>query len=309
MRLPADQPDAVAQAAQAIRAGRLVAIPTETVYGLAADATNPDALARIFAVKNRPTFDPLILHVPDATQAQQLVTAWPDAAQQLADACWPGPLTLVLPKQTHVPDLATAGLHTVAVRVPNHPVTRQLLQELRVPLAAPSANRFGQISPTDASHVAEELAPHLQPGDLILDAGPTITGVESTVVSLLDPNQPTLLRPGGVPVEQLEQALGQPLASPATTSDTQPQAAPGMLTRHYAPRTPLHLVDQLPEPMPTGAATLDLPLDPTLAAAVLFARMRELDADPAVQSIYAKRFPPDGLGRAINDRLTRASKR
>ncbi|MFP4349067.1 MAG: L-threonylcarbamoyladenylate synthase, partial [Desulfococcaceae bacterium] len=203
-RPPADvAPADLRAAAQVLRSGGLVAFPTETVYGLGADALNPDAVARVFEAKGRPRFDPLIVHVPDARAAQALTTAWPKAAAALAEL-WPGPITLVLPRHATVPDIVTAGLDTVALRVPDHPVALSLLRALGRPVAAPSANRFGRVSPTTADHVAEQL-PEV---DLVLDGGPCSVGIESTIVSVLPGEPVRLLRPGGVALEALEALVG-----------------------------------------------------------------------------------------------------
>lgn len=309
----------LALAGQSIQDGHLVVMPTETVYGLGADALNASAVARVFAVKARPSFDPLIVHVAGLAAAQDLAAAWPKSAQALAEAFWPGPLTLVLPKKDRVPDLVTSGLPSVGIRWPAHPVAQALIQASGRPIAAPSANRFGSISPTLAEHAALELGPHLGEHDRILNGGPCATGVESTVISLV--NEPTLLRPGGVPVEAIEAVLGHALRLPthaepskADASDQtgaqQGLASPGMLERHYAPSTPMTLFAQgqlQGQALPAGTAKLSLPTDPTAAAAALFTELRRLDNDPSVAAIYAERVAEAGLGRAINDRLTRAA--
>ncbi|MFA9478157.1 L-threonylcarbamoyladenylate synthase [Phycisphaerales bacterium AB-hyl4] len=259
------------RAADILRRGGLVAFPTETVYGLGANALDTTAVARIFQVKGRPHFDPLIVHVPSLAAARRLTTAWPDTAQQLATAFWPGPLTLVLPKfqvsssefrvqdaqgpnsrletqnsKLAPPDLVTAGLPTVAVRVPAHPVALALLRAVDLPIAAPSANRFGGVSPTTADHVQTELGDQI---DLILDGGPCQTGVESTVISLIDPDRPRLLRLGGLTLEAIEQTVGPiTLATPQTPdpqAEQRGQQSPGMLERHYAPRTPMQVVESI----------------------------------------------------------------
>lgn len=310
-------PAAIQQAAEILRAGGVVAFPTETVYGLGADALNAEAAARIFEIKGRPRFDPLIVHVTDVAAARELVADFPPQAARLAEQFWPGPLTLVLPKQPQVPELVTAGLPTVAVRVPAHPVARELLQAAGCPIAAPSANRFGCVSPTRAEHVAEQLGAAVE---LILDGGPCDVGLESTIVSLADPASPVLLRPGGLPLEELQSVLG-PIT--IATDDAQP-VAPGMLPRHYAPRTRVVVVDRLDDltaEQRTGRVGV-LSLDPVAAdfAAVevlspsgdlreaatrLFAAMHRLDAQ-SLDRIIALRVPDEGLGRAINDRLRRA---
>jgi L-threonylcarbamoyladenylate synthase len=226
---------AVAEAARIVMAGGLVAFPTETVYGLAADATNGAAVARLYAAKGRPTFNPLIVHMADPAAAQRL-GKFDAAASTLAAAFWPGPLTLVLPKtdDCHAAELATAGLDTIAVRVPAHPVAHALIEATGRPLVAPSANRSGHVSPTTAAHVAADLDGRI---DLILDGGPTSIGVESTIVACLSP-QPVLLRPGGVARTAIEKVLAAPLAEASPAQADAPQA-PGMLASHYAPATPL----------------------------------------------------------------------
>lgn len=309
----------IAEAARRIRAGGLVALPTETVYGLGANALDPRAAARVFDAKQRPFFDPLIVHVPDLDAARALATTMPATAVQLAERFWPGPLTLVLEKQPIVPDIVTAGLPTVAIRVPAHPVALALLRAAGCPIAAPSANPFGRISPTTAGHVREQLGDKV---DLILDGGPCRVGVESTVLSLVD-SRPMLLRHGGVPVEELEAVIG-PIAIATSSGDNAPQSAPGMLPQHYAPRTPLQIIDKW-NSVTGGRDVGVLALqwcdrfdefgavevlsesgDLTEAAANLFAAMRRLDAR-GLRVILAELAPETGLGRAINDRLRRAA--
>lgn len=311
----------VAAAAAVLKNGGLVALPTETVYGLAAHALDPLAVAKIFEAKNRPHFDPLIVHVAEASQLDGLVAEIPNAARLLADKFWPGPLTLVLPKRDVVPDLVTAGLPSVAVRIPDHPVAQALLRESGLPLAAPSANLFGRVSPTTAEHVAEQLADRI---DLILDGGPCRVGVESTILHVPVHGRPTLLRPGGTPLEALEAVVG-PIEILQKTADNIPQLAPGMLSSHYAPRTPVSLVesfDGLPEPAEWGILSpgpvpdagrfgaveiLSERGDLAAAAANLFAALRRLDRT-GVRWIAATLCPEAGLGRAINDRLRRAAR-
>lgn len=301
---------AVAEAARLIRAGRLVAFPTETVYGLGADACQDAAVAAIFAAKDRPAFNPLIVHVATIEAAAALVE-FDALAGDLAAAFWPGPLTLVLPRRRDCPVslLASAGLETVAVRVPNHPVALALLEAAGVPVAAPSANRSEEVSPTTAVHVAESLGERV---DLILDGGPCRVGLESTVLDLSG-DRPTLLRPGGIPAEALEARLG-PLA--AAGQEGTPRS-PGMLRRHYAPRLPLRMNACCPEEgeallgFGPGPADLTLNLSPSgdlqEAAANLFAMLRRLDAGHH-KGIAVRPIPDEGLGRAINDRLRRAAR-
>lgn len=231
----------ITRAAEILRAGGLVAFPTETVYGLGAHALDERAVARIFEVKSRPRFDPLIVHVASREAIARLVTEWPAQAQRLAERFWPGPLTLVLPKAPFVPDLVTAGCSTVAVRIPDHPVAQALLRAADVPVAAPSANPFGRISPTTAAHVREQLGDRI---DLILDGGPCRVGVESTVLQLTA-DGPLLLRPGGTTVEEIEELIGPVrIAAPADVVPASGLASPGALPTHYAPRTPLALRDE-----------------------------------------------------------------
>jgi len=305
--------DTIAVAARVLDDGGLVAFPTETVYGLGADATNGEAVARLYAAKGRPRFNPLIAHVSDVQAALRLSRFSKDATL-LTGMLWPGPLTLVLPKAEGCPvaELATAGLDSIAVRVPNHPVAHDLLEAFGKPIVAPSANRSGHVSPTTAQHVLADLGGRI---DLIIDGGATSVGVESTIVSCLD--APTLLRPGGVPREAIEQVLGHALML-AQSSDDEAPLAPGMLASHYAPRTPLRLNarDARPgeallafgDPI-SGAATI-LNLSPSAslieAAANLFSHLRTLDACCA-RAIALMPIPGEGLGEAINDRLARAA--
>jgi L-threonylcarbamoyladenylate synthase len=335
-------PDAAGleRAVAALRAGELVAIPTETVYGLAGLALDAEALARIFAAKGRPTFDPLIAHVAPAPRGGRLAAlsaaglvdlaamtaAARTTATRLADAFWPGPLTLVLPRAGTVPDLCTSGLPRVAVRMPAHPVAQALLQALGQPLAAPSANRFGRISPTTAAHVSEELADRI---GWIVDGGPCAIGVESTVVAVEPDGACVLLRPGGVSREALAGVAGVPVHQPSATSPTE-LASPGLLASHYAPERPLTL---LPGPLDdAGVRALLAPGDAVLvhdgasplppgvqaevlspdgsdvtAAQRLFACLRALDASGAARLWAEPVTARDGLWPAIADRLTRAA--
>ena len=306
-----------------LRSGGLVGMPTETVYGLAADALNVDAVARIFSAKGRPTFDPLIVHLWDVSELSRVVCRVPEVALRLASTCWPGPLTLVLPKAECVPDLVTAGLPGVGVRVPSHPMARRFLRESGCVLAAPSANPFGGISPTTAEHVVAGLGDRV---DYVLDGGPSCVGVESTVVSLMG-DVPVLLRPGGVSPERLRELLGHvEVARPDTSCDDAAQPAPGMLSRHYAPRTPLRLISTtaLAEPCPglrTGLLTWgpesEIPGfdrifrlcregNPEICAAGFFAALRDLDS-AGLDVIIARQFLDSGLGVALNDRLRRGA--
>lgn len=306
----------VSLAGRLLREGRLVAFGTETVYGLGANALDARSVARVFEAKNRPHFDPLIVHIADREHVDKVVAAFPKGASLLADAFWPGPLTLVLPKRSVVPDLVTSGRPTVAVRVPAPAATRALLAEAGVPVAAPSANPFGQISPTTAAHVAEQLGDAV---DYIFDGGPCTVGIESTVIDLTG-SVPTLLRPGGVTLESLQSVVGR--IDHLTDVSDGPQRAPGMLSRHYSPRTPLIIADE-PVPVSVRAGLLTFrrrstasefervevlsPAGDLAEAAVnFFAALRRLDAAD-LDLIVATPFPQAGLGRALNDRLRRAA--
>ena len=304
---------AIVAAARTLGAGGLVAFPTETVYGLGADATNGAAVARLYAAKGRPRFNPLIAHVADLDAALSLARFSEDA-KPLAAAFWPGPLTLVLPKAHGCPvsELATAGLDSIAVRVPDHPVARDLLKTFGKPVVAPSANRSGHVSPTAASHVHADLDGRI---DLIIDGGATSVGVESTIVSCLA--VPTLLRPGGLPRDAIERVLGHALAVAEPSTDEAP-LAPGMLASHYAPKTPLRLNARdvrdgeallaFGTNIPDAARLLNLSPTGDLveAAANLFSHLRALDASGA-RGIAVMPIPNDDLGEAINDRLARAA--
>ena len=306
--------ETIAHAAQALAAGGLVAIPTETVYGLGADARNANAVAKIFAAKERPRFNPLIVHVPDLATAETLA-AFDTNARALAAAFWPGPLTIVAPKRpdSGIADLVTAGLDTIAVRIPGHPVARALLEDAKLPIAAPSANRSGRISPTEAAHVAAELG---DIPDVILDGGACASGLESTVVSVVG-DTPILLRLGAVPRSEIESVLGHPIA---LAKEDAPIASPGQLERHYAPQTPLRLnatsveVGEAllafgPDAPDCAGPTINLSRAGNLAHAAtrLFAALRELDESGA-RGIAVMPIPDEGLGEAINDRLRRAAK-
>jgi L-threonylcarbamoyladenylate synthase len=313
----------IAFAAQCLRQGRLVGIPTETVYGLAANALNPDAVAAVFVAKNRPTFDPLIVHCASAQQVWAYVANVPAWAQHLAAKFWPGPLTLLLPKTAAISDLVTAGSALAAFRVPAHPMVQQLLQQLDFPLAAPSANPFGYISPTTAQHVQAQLGGAVA---YILDGGPSRIGIESTIVGY-ENGACTVYRLGGITVEALQSVVGPVTLALQTGDGPAPTpAAPGQLTTHYAPRTPLVLGDlsQLVVQhagkkigiigMQVGAHAVgkqvveDLAPDGELAHAAqnLFAALRRLDG-LGLDVILAQPLPEAGLGRAMNDRLRRAA--
>jgi L-threonylcarbamoyladenylate synthase len=311
---------AVATAARILAEGGLVAFPTETVYGLGADATNPAAIAHLYQAKGRPAFNPLIAHVGELAAARG-IARFDAAATALAEAFWPGPLTLVLPKTQGcaVADLATAGLDTVAIRIPAHPVARDILRVFGGPVVAPSANISGHVSPTTAAHVQSDLAGRI---DLIVDGGPVAVGVESTIVGCFD--EPMLLRPGGLPRAEIERVLGRALVQPPADADSdsgQP-LAPGMLASHYAPRARVRLDAQRLE---AGEALLAFGLgaisgidaasivmnlsergDLDEAAANLFGHLRALDGK-GVRTIAVMPIPNEGLGEAINDRLRRAA--
>jgi len=302
--------DSISTAAELLRQGQLVAFPTETVYGLGGDATDDHAVAAIFAAKNRPQFNPLIAHVPDIAAAEGLVRL-DERARLLAAHFWPGPLTLVLPRRDDgtVSLLASAGLDSIAVRVPDHPVALALLKAAGRPIAAPSANPSGGVSPTTARHVAEGLNGRLA---MILDGGACAVGVESTVLDLTTAT-PTLLRPGGVTLEQLRALLGE-VAFADAHDETSPKS-PGMLASHYAPGLPVRL--DVTEPQageallgfgPVSGAVMNLSEEGDLsqAAAHLFAMLRALDR-PDFQGIAVSPIPETGLGLAINDRLRRAA--
>jgi L-threonylcarbamoyladenylate synthase len=301
---------ALAEAARLLAAGQLVAFPTETVYGLGGDATNDRAVAAIFAAKGRPSFNPLIVHVASLEQAARLVE-FDASAHRVAERFWPGPLTLVLPRRKDSPVslLASAGLDTIAVRMPGHPVALALIEALGRPLAAPSANRSGAVSPTLAAHVAESLGERVA---MILDGGPCGVGVESTVVDL-GHVPPALLRPGGVAMEQLEVLLGTAF-SRATDGGDAPRS-PGQLESHYAPGLPVRLNARWAEageallgfgPAADAAMNLSPTADLAEAAANLFAMLRALDR-PGCTGIAVAPIPDHGLGLAINDRLKRAA--
>ena len=340
-----DRPDpaAIDEAAQAIRDGKLVAFPTETVYGLGAHALDPVAVRKIFDAKERPANDPLIVHIAHIGQVSQCASRMPAGARKLGLAFWAGPLTLILPKKPEVPDLVTAGLPSVALRVPSHRAARALMEMAGVPIAAPSANRFSRPSPTTAAHVIEDLDGRV---DLILDAGPTDIGLESTIVDFtVDP--PVMRRPGGITFEQVHSLVPEVVAQTSSGGEEEPQAAPGQMTRHYAPRAELTLYEgQISKVIARVAADVraaaaagdrvgvlapeeDLSaLAPELAARAssgrietvpygsrhdltrsareLYASIRALDAT-GVDKIFAVGVGSDGLARAIHDRLSRAA--
>jgi L-threonylcarbamoyladenylate synthase len=305
----------LSEAQALLQAGKLVAIPTETVYGLAANALDADAVIHIFETKNRPHFDPLIVHVGGMAQVDEVAAHIPEVAYRLMEALWPGPLTIVLQKHERVPHIVTSGLDTVGVRMPDHALTLELLRSLNFPLAAPSANPFGYISPTNALHVAEQLGERIP---YILDGGECAIGVESTIIDCSG-DTPTILRLGGTAVETIEEIIGPVQVNAISTSSPQ---APGMLHSHYAPRKPLRVgnIHELLHEHGNDVSILSFKDsfhnfrnirlseigDLHEAARNLFAAMRKLDADH--HSVIIAEFVPDyGLGRAINDRLKRAA--
>jgi L-threonylcarbamoyladenylate synthase len=329
---------AVERAAEILRGGGLVAFPTETVYGLGALGLDAAALERIFVAKGRPHSDPLILHLGEEAWVRDLVQSLPPLAELLMEAFWPGPLTLVLPKSAQVPDLATAGMDSVAVRMPAHPVALELIRRVGQPVAAPSANLFSRPSPTTAAHVLQDLDGRI---DAVLDGGPTDVGVESTVLDLRG-DEPVILRPGGVTRADLERVLGRPVLELARAEQDaaadQPAASPGLLTRHYSPRAEVFLFDgpdvaaiaamrRLAEEAKSGTETALLaftediePLGavpctvvdlgsrhhPEEAARGLYAAFRDLDKH-GIARVGIRLAPPGGLGDAVNDRLRRAA--
>jgi L-threonylcarbamoyladenylate synthase len=323
-------PAAIARAAEALRAGQLVAFPTETVYGLGADALNPDAVARIFTAKQRPTTDPLIVHAAELSELMPLIHTAPPIVFQLAERFWPGPLTLILPRSERVPNVVTAGQPTVAVRVPSHPVAQALLRAAGVPIAAPSANRFSRPSPTTADHVLADLAGRV---DVVLDGGAATIGLESTILDLSGAT-PVVLRPGGVPLEALRALLPDVALRRLALADDQTAPAPGALIKHYAPESELilftgptaavnariahHAQERAargasvavlavgsPPSVPAEVRAISLGDDERAAAERLFAALRELERTADV--ILVRAPTPTGLGLALWDRLWRAA--
>lgn len=332
-RIVAATPAAIHDAALRLRAGELVAFPTETVYGLGAHALDPHAVARIFAAKGRPAWNPVIVHVPDLASARALVRDWPASAERLAITSWPGPLTLVLPRAAHVPDVVTGGADTVALRIPAHPVALALLRAAGIPIAAPSANRFTQLSPTRAEHVVTALGDRV---DLILDGGPCDVGIESTVVDCTS-DAPVILRTGLLDAATLTERLGAPvrIAERRVVADTTQRASPGMVERHYAPRAEVWLASVADRSdietalrercaahpatrvgaiarrsgwTPTGAQHVQrLPDDPAGYARELYAAMHALDA-AGCAVVIVDAPPSDGPWAGVHDRLTRATR-
>jgi L-threonylcarbamoyladenylate synthase len=312
---PANSHDEIARAAGLLRAGKLVAFPTETVYGLGANALDAEAVARIYAVKGRPPSSPIIVHVASIEMAKSLASEWPRSADQLAHKFWPGPLTLVLPTTAErVPSIVTAGLSSVGLRLPSHPIALDLIRAAGVPLAAPSANRFTQLSPTTADHVRRGIGSDV---DYILDGGPCLVGIESTVLSLVGP-QPILLRPGGVSRLDLEAVVGP--ISMAVHAPSGAHPAPGMHPRHYSPRTPLFLTSNgnlprpgcgvylqyLHPPVRNDITVVQMPRAAADYAAALYQQLHE--ADQGGYEWIAVELPPDSHDwDAVQDRLRRAA--
>lgn len=301
--------------------GKLVAFPTETVYGLGADATNVAAVQRIFEAKERPFFDPLIVHVATVNQLEGVVSQWDERAQELADHFWPGPLTLVVKKHPSIDDIVTAGSPTVAVRMPNNPIARSLIALSGKPIAAPSANRFGQTSPTTAAHVADQLGGRI---DAIIDGGSCTVGIESTVLSLAT-EVPTILRPGKIGLEELREFLPNVQLADQSHPPSDHPESPGLLENHYAPKTPLYLVDDIeayrhrndigillfePTTLLFEGQTIFISktADVTEAAQKLYWALRELD-QKGLRALIAKRLPNEGFGLAINNRLEKAARK
>jgi L-threonylcarbamoyladenylate synthase len=296
----------IALAAEALINGKLVVMPTETVYGLAADATNEQAVKRIFTAKERPSDNPLIVHIADLSQVSLVAREFPIPARLLAERFWPGPLTLVLPKAESVSLAVTGGLDTVAVRMPAHPVALSLIRKAGIPIAAPSANRFMKLSPTRAEHVDSVLA---RRAEMVLDGGPSKVGVESTVVDCTG-EVPRILRPGGVSRGDIEATLGAPLGG---MPPDEIRRSPGMYQRHYAPKSPLKLVEQLTEKM--AGLTFEAPLNPKQIkmpksagaySSVLYDSLHKLDR-MKITTIYVQEPPEGPEWEAVRDRLTKAS--
>ncbi|WP_405329049.1 L-threonylcarbamoyladenylate synthase [Fibrobacter sp.] len=307
----------VSEAARLLKEGEVVAIPTETVYGLAGNAFEPKALAKIFAAKERPTFDPLIVHIADIAQLTDIAKDIPDSAYKLAEAYWPGPMTIILPKKDCIPDLCTSALPSVAVRFPSHPIAQAIIKESGLPLAAPSANLFKHVSPTTAEHVAAQLADRIAG---IVDGGPCSVGVESSIISLV--GEPTVMRPGAITPEMFKAILGEVKIKESTSKPGQPMLAPGQCDTHYRPQVPLYYGEipagyTLPEhtvriafgtqagPIP-ATVNLSATGDMVEATSKLYAFMHDLD-DPKFDLILVDPIPNTGVGMALNDRLKRAS--
>jgi L-threonylcarbamoyladenylate synthase len=315
-------PEILARAADLLRAGRLVAFPTETVYGLGANALDASAVARIYEAKGRPSYNPIIDHVAGVAAVPEIAREWTERAGALAAAFWPGPMTLVLPRQPAVPDIVTAGLDSVAVRVPAHPVARALLDAAKIPIAAPSANRSTELSPTTGRHVEKSLGEAV---DLILDAGPTSVGIESTVIDLTT-DTPTILRPGTISAPEIERVVG-PVATASNIAGEVARPSPGMMDRHYAPRARLIVasasdVEAVVERERatgarvgalvlsagvTGRSIVQMPPEPLAYAARLYTTLHSLD-DSDCQVIVVESVPDTPEWRGVRDRIERASR-
>lgn len=317
-------PATISRAAAVLVAGGLVAFPTETVYGLGAAAFDPRAVERIYAVKGRPRHNPLIVHTADIEGARRLAAEWSDVAEQLARAFWPGPLTLVVARSKALPAAVSAGLASVALRVPAHPVARALLAAAAIPIAAPSANRSGELSPTTADHVARSLGDRVE---MVLDGGPSPVGIESTVVSLLG-KIPTILRPGTLSLDALRAVAGGLTVFAALNAEGAPLPSPGMLDRHYAPRAKLSLFDPDAPPAaepaeraaperrvavlvlraerPPPGELVRMPGDPAAYAARLYATLHQLDEE-GYEMVWVERVPPGDAWEGVRDRLRRAA--
>ena len=315
-------PEILERAAALLRAGRLVAFPTETVYGLGANALDAAAVARIYEAKGRPSYNPIIVHVADVAAVSQVARGWTDRANVLAMAFWPGPMTLVLPRQPAVPNIVTAGLESVAVRVPAHPVARALLQAAKIPIAAPSANRSTELSPTTGRHVEKSLGDAV---DLILDAGPTLVGIESTVIDLTS-DVPTILRPGTISVPEIERVVGTVATASHIAGETA-RPSPGMMDRHYAPRA--RLIVSRPNDVEStiereraagrrvgalvlsakvsGRSVVEMPNHPLAYAARLYSTLHSLD-DSQCKVVVVEAVPETPEWRGVRDRIERASR-
>ncbi|MEM9227796.1 MAG: L-threonylcarbamoyladenylate synthase [Verrucomicrobiota bacterium] len=323
-RILSDAEPDIQEAARYLRSGQLVALPTETVYGLAGNALDESAVQRIFAVKGRPLIDPLIVHVSSLKQTEDLVERLPTVAKPLMEAFWPGPLTLILPKAESVPSLVTAGRHTVGLRMPSHPLTLRILEAAARPVAAPSANPFGYISPTSAQHVLDNLGGRIT---AVVDGGPCQRGIESTILDLSG-DQPAILRHGPISLQELKAVLGQEILARSSGGEAQSLRAPGRFKRHYSPRTPLTLLptgELPPQATDKQAAWIALSRERAEAASSaysrywlsetgelegvareLFALLRKVDST-GLECIYLELPPDKGIGTALKDRMLRAA--
>lgn len=297
----------LSRAVEFLQAGELVAFPTETVYGLGADATRVQAVSKIFQVKGRPATNPLIVHVNNARMARQYAVRWPDWAELLAKAFWPGPLTFILPKTSDIPEIVTAGRNTVGLRAPDHPIALELIHRFGKPLAAPSANRSNRVSPTTAEHVRDELGTSVA---MILDGGPCRVGIESTVLDLTT-DLPTLLRPGAITAAMIEEVIETPvyLSTGQTVREAESAVSPGQQAVHYAPRTPAYRFESHERDKidPTDAAILPITLDADAYARQLYARLRLLDQQN-LRAIYIELPPDTPEWHAVRDRILRATR-